>query len=132
MKAFLITLAGLTVYVMSVKLQQRAALGTMARISPRQFPELYNLASKAAKRLSHPQVPVYIKRQSEMNIDTTGLWQQPIIVLTSSLVDQMEPDNLQFFIGREFGHIAAGHIWLRTLLKPLGANVPVVGNCSTA
>ncbi len=127
LKAFLITLAGLTVYVISVKLQQRAALGTMARISPRQFPELYDLASKAAERLSHPQVPVYIKRQSEMNIYTTGLWQQPIIVLTSSLVDQMEPDNLQFFIGREFGHIAAGHIWLRTLLKPLGANVPVVG-----
>ncbi len=77
--------------------------------------------------MSHPQVPVYVKRQSEMNIYTTGLWQQPIIVLTSSLVDQMGPDNLQFFIGREIGHIAAGHIWLRTLLKPLGADVPVFG-----
>ncbi|MGH9756030.1 MAG: FHA domain-containing protein [Blastocatellia bacterium] len=127
LKALLITLAGLTVYVISVKLQQRAALGTMARISPRQFPELYDLAAKAAERLSHPRVPVYVKRQSEMNIYTIGLWQQPIIVLTSSLVDQMEPDNLQFFMGREFGHIAAGHIWLRTLLKPLGADVPVVG-----
>lgn len=127
LKTLLITLAGLAVYVISVKLQQRAVLGTMARISPRQFPELYDLAAKAAERLSHPQVPVYIKRQSEMNIYTIGLWQQPTIVLTSSLVDQMEPDNLQFFIGREFGHIAAGHIWLRTLLKPLGADVPVVG-----
>jgi pSer/pThr/pTyr-binding forkhead associated (FHA) protein/Zn-dependent protease with chaperone function len=127
LKTLLITLAGLTVYVISVKLQQRAALGTMARISPRQFPELYDLAAKAAERLSHPQVPLYVKRQSEMNIYTIGLWQQPIIVLTSSLVDQMEPDNLQFFIGREIGHIAAGHIWLRTLLKPLGAEVPVFG-----
>lgn len=127
LKALLITLAGLTVYFISVKLQQRAALGTMARISPRQFPELYDLAAKSAERLSHPQVPVYVKRQSEMNIYTIGLWQQPIIVLTSSLVDQMEPDNLRFFIGREIGHIAAGHIWLRTLLKPLGADVPVVG-----
>jgi Zn-dependent protease with chaperone function len=127
LKALLITLAGLTVYIISVKLQQRAALGTMVRVSPRQFPELYDLAAKAAERLSHPQVPVYVKRQSEMNIYTIGLWQQPIIVLTSSLVDQMEPDNLQFFIGREIGHIAAGHIWLRTLLKPLGADVPVFG-----
>ncbi len=127
LKALLITLAGLAVYVISVKLQQRAALGTMARISPRQFPELYDLAATAAERLGRPPVPLYVKRQSEMNIYTTGLWQQPIIVLTSSLVDQMEPDNLQFFIGREIGHIAAGHIWLRTLLKPLGADVPVVG-----
>ncbi|HKQ78833.1 MAG TPA: FHA domain-containing protein [Blastocatellia bacterium] len=127
LKALLITAAGLTVYIISVKLQQRAVLGTMVRVSPRQFPELYDLTAKAAERLSHPQVPVYVKRQSEMNIYTVGLWQQPIIVLTSSLVDQMEPDNLQFFIGREIGHIAAGHIWLRTLLKPLGADVPVFG-----
>src|SRR5215470_11640123 len=127
LKALLITTAGLSVYIISVKLQQQAALGTMVRVSPRQFPELYHLAAKAAGRLSHPQVPVFVKRASEMNIYTVGLWQQPIIVLTSSLVDQMEPDNLQFFIGREIGHVAAGHIWLRTLLKPLGADVPVFG-----
>ncbi len=127
LKALLITIAGLAVYITSVKLQQRAAFGTMVRVSPRQFPELYQLAAKVSERLSYPQVPVYVKRQSEMNIYTVGLWQQPIIVLTSSLVDQMGPDNLQFFIGREIGHVAAGHIWLRTLLKPLGADVPVFG-----
>jgi hypothetical protein len=127
LKALLITAAGLAVYIIGVKLQQRAALGTMVRVGPRQFPELYGLAAKAAERLRRPQVALYVKRQSEMSIYTIGLWQQPIIVLTSSLVDQMEPDNLQFFIGREIGHIAAGHIWLRTLLKPLGADVPVFG-----
>ncbi len=127
LKALLITAAGLAVYIIGVKLQQRAALGTMVRVGPRQFPELYGLVAKAAERLRRPHVPVYVKRQSEMSIYTIGLWQQPIIVLTSSLVDQMGPDNLQFFIGREIGHIAAGHIWLRTLLKPLGADVPVFG-----
>jgi len=127
LKALLITMAGLAVYIISVKMQQRAAFGTLVRVSPRQFPELYELAAKAAERLSHAQIPVYVKRASEMNIYTIGLWQQPIIVLTSSLVDQMKPDNLQFFIGREVGHVAAGHIWLRTLLKPLGADVPVIG-----
>jgi Zn-dependent protease with chaperone function len=126
-KALLITLAGLAVYVFSVKLQQRAAFGTLVRVSPRQFPELHDLALTAAERLSSPPVAVYVKRSSEMNIYTLGLWQRPIIVLTSSLVDQMESDNLQFFIGREIGHIQAGHTWLRTLLKPLGADVPVIG-----
>ncbi|MEK7830887.1 MAG: FHA domain-containing protein [Acidobacteriota bacterium] len=127
LKALTITLAGLAVYVITVKLQQRSALGTLVRVSARQFPELFNLASVAAERLSSAPVPVYVKRSSEMNIYTLGLWQRPIIVLTSSLVDQMEPDNLQFFIGREIGHIQAGHTWLRTLLKPLGADVPVIG-----
>ncbi len=126
-KALLITFAGLAVYITSVKLQQRAAFGTLVRVSPRQFPELYELATTAAERLSHPFVPVYVKRASEMHIYTVGLVQKPIIVLTSSLVDQMEPGNLQFFIGREVGHVVAGHIWLRTLLRPVGADVPVIG-----
>ena len=127
LKALVIPLAGLSVYVITVKLQQRSALGTLVRVGARQFPELYDLASVAAERLSSPPVAVYVKRSSEMNIYTLGLWQRPIIVLTSSLVDQMEPDNLQFFIGREIGHVQAGHTWLRTLLKPLGADVPVIG-----
>src|SRR4030095_1879563 len=79
------------------------------------------------ERLSSPHVPVYVKRSSEMNIYTLGLWQQPLIVLTSSLVDQMPPDALHFFIGREIGHVEAGHTWLRTLLKPLGADIPIIG-----
>lgn len=126
-KALTITLVGLAVYIATVKLQQRTASGTLVRVSARQFPELFDLAAIAAQRLSSGNVPVYVKRSSEMNIYTLGLWQHPIIVLTSSLVDQMEPDNLQFFIGREIGHIQAGHTWLRTLLKPLGADVPLIG-----
>jgi Zn-dependent protease with chaperone function len=126
-KALTITLVGLGVFVATVKLQQRAAFGTLVRVSARQFPELFDLAGVAAQRLSSGHVPVYVKRSSEMNIYTLGLWRHPIIVLTSSLVDQMEPDNLEFFIGREIGHIQAGHMWLRALLKPLGADVPVIG-----
>ncbi len=126
-KALTLTIAGLGVYVTTVTLQQRAAFGTLVRVSSRQFPELYEIALVAAERLASEQIPVYVKRQSEMNIYTLGFWQRPIIVLTSSLVDQMPLDALQFFIGREIGHIQGGHTWLRTLLKPLGADIPVIG-----
>lgn len=126
-KTLTVTIAGLAVYVTTVKLQQRAAFGTLVRVSSRQFPELYEIATVAAERLASDQIPVYVKRQSEMNIYTLGFWQRPIIVLTSSLVDQMPLDALQFFIGREIGHIQGGHTWLRTLLKPLGADIPIIG-----
>jgi pSer/pThr/pTyr-binding forkhead associated (FHA) protein/Zn-dependent protease with chaperone function len=126
-KALAFTALGLAVYIVSVLVQQRAAFGTLVRIGPRQFPELNERAQQAAECLSSPQVPVYVKRASEMNIYTLGFWRQPIIVVTSSLVDQMNHDNLQFFIGREIGHVQAGHTWLRTLLKPVGSEVPVIG-----
>lgn len=125
-KTFIFTVLGLSVYVITVLVQQRAALGTLVRVGPRQFPEVYERAILAAECLSSPPVPVYVKR-SPMMIYTLGLWRQPIIVVTSSLVEQMGLDDLQFFIGREIGHIQAGHIWLRTLLRPLGAEVPVIG-----
>jgi Zn-dependent protease with chaperone function len=126
-KTLMLTLAGLSVYSVTVKLQQRSAFGTLVRVGPRQFPEIHELAAVAAGRLSTLPVPVYVKRSSEMNVYTLGFRKKQLIVLTSSLIDQMEPDNLQFFIGREIGHIRAGHTWLRTLLKPLGSEVPIIG-----
>ena len=122
-----ITALGLAVFVISVIVQQRSAFGTLVRVSPRQFPELYQLAITAAERLSSPPVPVYVKRASEQIIYTLGLWRQPLIVITSQMIEKMAPDNLQFFIGREIGHIQARHAWLRTLLKPLGTDVAVIG-----
>jgi pSer/pThr/pTyr-binding forkhead associated (FHA) protein/Zn-dependent protease with chaperone function len=126
-QALIITALGLAVYIITVVVQQRAAFGTLVRVSPRQFPELYEITLVAARRLNSPPVPLYVKRQSEQNIYTLGLWGQPLIVVTSAMVDQMTLDSLQFFIGREVGHIRAGHTWLRTLIRPLGTGVPIIG-----
>jgi hypothetical protein len=126
-QTLIITALGLAVYVITVVVQQRAAFGTLVRVSSRQFPEIYDAGSSAATRLSTAPVPVYVKRSSEQNIYTLGLSSQPLIVITSAMIDQMSNESLQFFIGREIGHIRAGHAWLRTLLRPLGAGIPVIG-----
>ncbi|HEX4946460.1 MAG TPA: FHA domain-containing protein [Blastocatellia bacterium] len=126
-QTLIITAIGLAVFVITVVVQQRAAFGTLVRVSPRQFPEIHEAATIAAARLSSPAVPVYVKRSSEQNIYTLGLLGQPLIVITSAMIDQMSNESLQFFIGREIGHIRARHTWLRTLLRPLGSGIPVIG-----
>lgn len=126
-QTLIITAIGLAVYIITVFIQQRAAFGTLVRVSQRQFPEIYEAGSIAALRLASPFIPIYVKRASEQNIYTLGLSGQPIIVITSSMIDQMSNESLQFFIGREIGHIRAGHTWLRTLLRPLGSGIPVIG-----
>jgi Zn-dependent protease with chaperone function len=126
-QTLLLTGVGLGVYIITVIVQQRSAFGTLVRVSRRQFPEIYEAGALAASRLSCPPVPIYVKRASEQNIYTLGLLKQPLIVITSSMIDQMSNESLQFFIGREIGHIRAGHTWLRTLLRPLGAGIPVIG-----
>ena len=126
-QTLIITAIGLAVYVITVMIQQRSAFGTLVRVGQRQFPDIYEAGSIAAARLSTAPVPIYVKRSSEQNIYALGLSGQPLIVITSSMIDQMSSESLQFFIGREIGHIRAGHAWLRTLLRPLGANIPVIG-----
>jgi hypothetical protein len=126
-QTLVITAIGLAVYVITVVVQQRAAFGTLVRVSSRQFPDIYEAGSIAATRLSSSPVPIYVKRAAEQNIYTLGLSSQPLIVITSGMIDQMSNESLQFFIGREIGHIRAGHAWLRTLLRPLGAGIPVIG-----
>lgn len=127
LQTLIITVIGLAVYVITVIVQQRSAVGTLVRVSPRQFHDIYEAGISAAARLSSPSVPIYVKRSSEQNIYTLGLLSQPLIVITSSMIDQMSNESLQFFIGREIGHIRAGHAWLRTLLRPLGSGIPVIG-----
>lgn len=126
-QTLILTTIGLAVYIITVFIQQRSAFGSLVRVSQRQFPEIYDACSIAAARLSLPLVPIYVKRSSEQNIYTLGLSGQPLIVITSSMIDQMSNESLQFFIGREMGHIRAGHTWLRTLLRPLGSGIPVIG-----
>lgn len=126
-QTLIITVIGLAVYVITVIVQQRAAVGTLVRVSPRQFHDIHEAGISAAARLSSPPVPIYVKRSSEQNIYTLGLSSPPLIVITSSMIDQMSNESLQFFIGREIGHIRAGHAWLRTLLRPLGSGIPVIG-----
>lgn len=125
--AVLVTCGGLFVYVITVVIQQRSVFGTLVRVSPRQFPEIWEIATAAEERLSSPPVPVCVKRSSEQNIYTLGFWGQPVIVITSQMIDQMPSESLKFFIGRELGRIRAGHTWLRTLLHPLGGAIPIIG-----
>ncbi len=126
-QTLIITAIGLAVFVITVIIQQRSAVGTLVRVSPRQFHEIHEAGTMAAARLSSPPVPIYVKRASEQNIYTLGLSSQPLIVITSAMIDQMSNESLQFFIGREIGHIRAGHAWLRTLLRPLGSGIPLIG-----
>jgi hypothetical protein len=122
-----LTVAGAAVYMIFIMIQQRSAIGTLVRASPRQFPELYELSMEAAKRLSMRPVRVYVERAAGMRVYPLGLWSKPLIVITSSMVDHLEKEDLRFFIARELSHIQAGHTWLRVLLKPLGSNVAIIG-----
>jgi len=77
--------------------------------SAEQFPELLELVDKACRRMDlrvHPRV--YLGESPYMNALTTGV-KEPVIVVRSALLDQMNDDELLAVIGHELGHLHAAH-----------------------
>lgn len=95
--------------------------GNGVRISQRQLPELYERCKAIAGRLGLDEVPeVYLLQSNGMlNAFATKLLSRRFVVLFSSLVDGCDdPRQLDFVIGHEMGHLAAGHLTWNAFLLP--------------
>lgn len=75
-------------------------------VSSQQYPEIYSIGEDCAKRLGIgiPQIFVYFSPLlNAYTIATDNV--APMIVLSSALVEALEPLELKFVIGHECGHI---------------------------
>jgi len=94
-------------------------LSEAIRCDEEQFPELVALVDLARKRLDFPVKPtVYLGESPHMNALTTGV-EEPVVVVRSSLLDQMADDELVAILGHEFGHLHASHPLYRTMASVL-------------
>jgi Zn-dependent protease with chaperone function len=91
-------------------------LASSVRCSPDQFPDLYQAMLDGAYILDLPTVPeLYVSQDPEVNAMALGQ-SKPFIVLTSGLVELMDPEELRFVVGHELGHVLSGHSVYRTML----------------
>ncbi len=78
-------------------------VGSAIRVGPDQYPELDRLRRECAETLDVEPVPhLFVARGSQAAAMTIGL-DEPFIVLTTGLVDLLDPDSLRFVIGHEMG-----------------------------
>lgn len=79
------------------------------RCNSEQFPELVDLTQRARKRLDMLLEPaVFLGESPHMNAMTTGV-KNPVIVVRSALLDQMNDEELVAILGHELGHLHADH-----------------------
>jgi len=91
------------------------------RVDERQLPELYGRVAAAARALGLPQVPAtYILQGGGLlNAFATKLLARRYVILLSDLVDHCaDPRQLDFVVGHELGHFAAGHLAWNLFLLP--------------
>jgi len=109
--------------------------GNGVRVGPRQLPELWARIENAAHKLGLERVPEAYVVQSGgvLNAFATKILSRRFIILFSDLVEACEEsggagavNELDFVIGHELGHVAAGHLAFRLFLLPARI-LPLVG-----
>lgn len=82
------------------------------RLGPTTAPKLWRVVERTAEALRIDGEPeVYVRPDSTLNAETPVLSSpdRPIVVLNSSLVTLLDPAELGFVLGHEFGHVGLGH-----------------------
>ncbi|RPI34795.1 MAG: hypothetical protein EHM70_01685 [Chloroflexota bacterium] len=91
-------------------------LGNAVQITEHQLPNLHESLVKAQAGLPPVKVNLFVLQNPSMNAYTFGYNEPYTIVLTSGLVERLEPDELQAVIGHEIGHILFGHVTIISIM----------------
>ncbi|GEE02361.1 hypothetical protein nbrc107696_28070 [Gordonia spumicola] len=105
------------------------------QITPTQFPEAFTMVVEAAARYGMEYVPdAYVMAgNGQINAFASGHGFRRFVVVYSDLFEvggrARSPEALEFVIGHEVGHIAAGHVsYWRQLFSSFIMNIPILGS----
>jgi Zn-dependent protease with chaperone function len=93
------------------------------QVTAQNAPELIPLIQTTSTRLQVEALNIFIIPSNSMNAYTFGMDSPKAIVLYSALFKIMDPDEIQFILGHEMGHVKLGHTWLNTLVGGM-AGIP--------
>jgi len=91
-------------------------LSSSVRVNERQFKHIYALYQEACEILDLEREPeLFIAQDPAANAFAFGV-DEPFIVLNSSLLDLMTPEEVQVVLAHELGHVFAGHMLYHSVL----------------
>ena len=94
-------------------------LASSVRANDAQFARLRGLLEEASAILGMEETPdLFVSQKFALNAAAIGV-DRPFIVITSSLVEMMDDEELQCVLGHELGHILSGHSLYTTMLVVL-------------
>ncbi len=109
-----------------VTLARGRLLGSSVRIHQTQYPRVFSIVQSAAAALEIPMPLIFVREDNFVPAVALGLGEPYSLVLSSHWIEVFSDDELTFMIGRELGHIAAGHTRFHSLLSVNGNENPLI------
>jgi Zn-dependent protease with chaperone function len=109
-----------------VTLVRGRLLGTSIRAHERQLPELHDVVVRCARTLGMPMPHVFVREDLFVCITSMGLGPPYALAISSQYLPHFESDELEFLVGSEMAHIAAGHTRITSLFSASGRENPFV------
>jgi Zn-dependent protease with chaperone function/type II secretory pathway pseudopilin PulG len=104
--------------------------GNAVRITPAQYPDVYDKLAACCGRLGMAEVPetFLLHGNGVFNAFATRFLGRNFLVLYSDVVDALaeRPGALNFYLGHELGHVHRGHLAWRPALLP-ASFLPLLG-----
>jgi Zn-dependent protease with chaperone function len=101
-------------------------IASNVRVTEKMFGRVYRSLQWACKILDVEEPELYLSFEAEANAFTYGRT-RPFIVLTTSLVDMLDDQELFFVIAHELGHIKAGHPLYTLIARNIAAVSTMLG-----
>jgi Zn-dependent protease with chaperone function len=96
-----------------------ATLASAVRVDERQFADVHALYLQACEVLDVQDRPeLFVAQTPLVNAGAVGV-DKPFIVLNSGTLALLKPDELQFVLAHELGHVLSGHVPYKTMLSLL-------------
>jgi len=109
-----------------ITLARGRLIGSSVMIHEKQYPRVFSIVKHACATLEIPMPLIFAREDNYVPVAALGFGEPYALIISTHWIEEFEDDELAFMIGRELGHIAAGHTRYLSLLSVNGRENPIV------
>jgi Zn-dependent protease with chaperone function len=116
----------IVIAMLYVTLARGRLLGSSVHVHQKQYSRVFMIVKRACAALEIPMPLVFAREDNYVPVVALGFGEPYALVVSSRWIEVFADDELAFMVGRELGHIAAGHTRFHSLLSVNGNENPIV------
>ena len=116
----------IVVAMIYVTLARGRLIGSSVMIHEAQYPRVFAIVKRACAALEIPMPLIFVREDYNVPVAALGFGEPYALVLSSHWIEHFQDDELAFIVGRQLGHIAAGHTRYLSLLSVNGNENPLI------